>query len=340
TWRDASGHSHTSGTITLLPRVAAPLTTVTLQANGQASATSPSHQNLALRDSGSAVARVLAGQRERALPTSRRLGLGAGGAKAHARFGEDPPPATAARLGFVTLSLVESLLHADFRREALQAALPPADPTGFVPTILNEPYTPKVQEITLDYTAQSDDSRLADPAPAALTDTDVQFFQVDALGLAREQAWLNTQRPWAPAGPINLLPAHPTASADPLATPQTLQWSVLADNAWRTLAPGELSLDTTQHLRHSGLVACVLPPETTTAHTRAPAGLVWLRACIPAEPRAACDVIAVHPNALEVQFVDQGNDPLRLQAPLPASSIGKLIPPLAAIKSVAQPFAS
>jgi len=193
----------------------------------------------------------------------------------------------------------------------------------------------------------------------------VQFFQVDALGLAREQAWLNTQRPWAPAGPINLLPAHPTAgelliglsgvqagdslslllqlaegSADPLATPQTLQWSVLADNAWRTLAPGELSLDTTQHLRHSGLVACVLPPETTTNHTRAPAGLVWLRACIPAEPRAACDVIAVHPNALEVQFVDQGNDPLRLQAPLPASSISKLIPPLAAIKAVAQPFAS
>ncbi len=368
TWRDVNGAAHTSATITLLPRVAAQLTTVTLQANGQASASSPSQQNLALRDSGSAVARVLAGQRERALPTSRRLATSTGSTgstKAHARFGEAAPPTTPARQGFVTLSLVESLLHGDFRREALLAALPPADPTGFVPTILNEPYTPKVLEITLDYCAQSDDSRLADPAPAALTDTDVQFFQVDALGLAREQAWLNSQRPWAPAGPITLLPAHPAAaelliglsgvqagdsvslllqlaegSADPLATPQTLQWSVLADNAWRNLAPGELSLDTTGHLRRSGLLACVLPPETTTAHTRAPAGLVWLRAAIAADPGAACDVIAVHPNALEVQFVDQGNDPQRLGTPLPAGSISKLSQPLAAIKSVAQPYAS
>ena len=370
TWRDEGGSSHTSSTVALLPRMAAALTTVTINASGSASASSPSAQNRALLDSGSAVARVRADRRERAQPVTRIGRVGGGGELTiRGRFGAAEPPSPTARTGFVTLRLIESLLHADFRREALLAALPPADPTGFVPIILNEPYTPKVQEITLDYTAQSDDSRLDDPLQTALTDTDVQFFQIDALGLAREQAWLSVNRPWAPQGAIPLLPPHTAAaelliglagvqagdslslllqlaegSADPLAAAQTLQWSVLADNAWRVLAPGELSLDTTSELRRSGLVACVLPRETTTAHTRAPAGLVWLRAATPAAPRgngkAACDVIAIHANALEVQFLDQGNDPQRLKSPLPAASISKLKTPLAAIKAIAQPFAS
>jgi hypothetical protein len=308
--------------------------------------------------------------REYAQPVHKRSKTSALGE--HSRFGGTPPAAPTARAGFVTLSLVESLLHGDFRREALQAALPPADEDArktFVPTLLNEPYTPKIQEITLDYAAQSDTSRIADPSLAALTDTDVQFFQIDALGLAREQAWLTQSRPWAPQAAINLLPAHPAAaelliglagvragdavslllqlaegSADPLAAAQKLQWSVLADNAWRALVPGELALDTSSDLRRSGLVACVLPKETTTANSRAPTGLVWLRATTPADPRAACDVIGVLANALEVQFIDQANgqknDPQRLKSPLPAASIAKLKTPLAEIKSISQPFAS
>ena len=238
-----------------------------------------------------------------------------------------------------------------------------------MPTLLNEPYTPKIQEITLAYAAQSDASRIADPALSALTDTDVQFFQIDALGLAREQAWLTLSRPWAPQAAVNLLPAHPAAaelliglagvqagdsvslllqlaegSANPLADAQKLQWSVLADNAWRALVPGELALDTTGDLRRSGLVACVLPKETTTANSRATTGLVWLRATTPAEPQgnttAACDVIGIFANALEVQFADAGNDPQRLKSPLPAAHITQLKTPLPTVKSIAQPFAS
>ena len=378
TWRDATGASHTSSTVTLLPRNATPLTRLVISASGAASVCTPAERNLALHASGSAKAHERAESRERAQPVHRRSKASAHAE--HSRFGGTPAfsnnASPSARAGFVTLSLVESLLHGDFRREALQASLPPADIEArktYVPTLLNEPYTPKIQEITLDYAAQSDDSRLADPQLSALTDTDVQFFQIDALGLAREQAWLTQSRPWAPQSAINLLPAHPAAaelliglsgvtagdsvslllqlaegSADPLAAAQKLQWSVLADNAWRTLVPGELALDTTSDLRHSGLIACVLPKETTTANSRAPTGLVWLRASTPAEPdgnsKAACDVIGVFANALEVQFVDQAsgqkNDPQRLKTPLPAARITKLKTPLAAVKSITQPFAS
>ena len=269
----------------------------------------------------------------------------------------------------MTVTLVEDLLHTDFPGDAARAATPPSVPlpagTPFTPRILNAPYTPKVQELTLDYAAESDDSRIDDPAQAAFTDTAVQFFQIDALGLAREQAWLNAGRPWAPQGGIGLLPAHAAAAellvglqgvragdpvsllfqvaeatADPLAAAQKLQWSVLADNAWRTLAPGELRVDDTRSLRASGLLGFVLPRETTTSNTRLPAGVVWLRAATPAAPRAACDLIGVHANAIEVVFADQGNDPQRLALALPAGSIKKLKVPLASVKSVAQPYAS
>ncbi len=371
TWRDVTGASHTSSTVTLLPRLAVPLTQITINASSAINSTpTPATRNLALHASGSAKAHQRAESREYAQPVHRSSKASASGE--HSRFGgtsaSSNTTAPIARAGFVTLSLVESLLHGDFRREALQAALPPANVEArktFVPTLLNEPYTPKIQEITLDYTAQSDASRIADPTLAALTDTDVQFFQIDALGLAREQAWLTVNRPWAPQAAVNLLPAHPAAaelliglagvqagdsvslllqlaegSADPLAAAQKLQWSVLADNAWRTLVPGELALDTTCDLRRSGLVACVLPRETSTANSRAPAGLAWLRATTPAEPGAACDVIGVFANALEVQFADGGNDPQRLRSPLPAARITRLTTPQSAVKSITQPFAS
>ena len=143
---------------------------------------------------------------------------------------------------------------------------------------------------------------------------------------------------------VSLLLQLAEGSANPLADAQKLQWSVLADNAWRALVPGELALDTTGDLRRSGLVACVLPKETTTANSRATTGLVWLRATTPAEPQgnttAACDVIGIFANALEVQFADAGNDPQRLKSPLPAAHITQLKTPLPTVKSIAQPFAS
>ncbi|MEX8520240.1 MAG: hypothetical protein AB3X44_17150 [Leptothrix sp. (in: b-proteobacteria)] len=361
-WQDASGAAHASASVTLLPRLAGP-TTIQINASGTASAYSPAAQAQALQWSGSAMAKLRAGGLMLAQPvrmTAWPVALLSSGL-----FATVQPVAAAARAGFVTLTLVEDLLHGDFRRDALAAATPPADPTGFVPKILNTPYAPKVQEITLDYSAHSDDSRIGEPTQAAFTDTELQFFQIDALGLAREHAWLATTRPWAPQGAVRLLPPHPAAgewciglagvgagdsvslllqvaegSANPLVAAQKLQWSVLADNAWRPLGAGEVVLDTTHDLRKSGLLACVLPAATTTDNSRAPAGLAWLRAAIPLEPSAACDLIGVHANAIEVVFVDQGNDPQRLAQPLPAGSIAKLATPLAALKSVSQPYAS
>lgn len=363
-WQDASGTPHHSGTVALLARRPGPTTTLDIDAGGTTATTnSPQVQAVALQWGGSAVASAIGASQIAAFPLAgsalaigpviaSQLGLA--------------PPAPAARAGFVTIALTEDLLHRDYAHDAAAAATPPKlNSPNFEPQVLNPPVTLKVQELTLDYAAQSDASPIGTATQAAFTGTTVQFFQVDALGVAREHAWLSQQRPWAPQGAVTLLPRHPEAgelliglsgvepgdevslllqaaegSADPLAVPQTVQWSVLADDAWRPLGSGELVLDTTNQLRTSGLIGAALPRETTTTHARCPAGRVWLRASVPAAPRAACDLLAVHANALEVVFTDQGNDPARLAAPLPAKSIAKAKTPLASLKALQQPYAS
>lgn len=263
------------------------------------------------------------------------------------------------RAGYITLSLKTDLLHVAWRSEAV-AALIAKQPA------LAEPWTPKLQSISLNYTAQSGTAHLDDERSAAFSDAAIEFFHVDAFGVAREHLWLNRARPWADQGAPSLLPPHPAAgelligiagsaagaplsllfqvadgSADPQAASQTLAWSVLADNAWRPLASGtELTLDTTRSLRTSGIVAINLPAETTTDNTRMPSGLVWLRAAIPAQPGAACRLVGVHCNAVEVAFEHRGNAASHLASALPAGSIARFLVPPAGLKGLAQPYAS
>lgn len=343
TWVDASGVPKSTAPLNLMQRVD-DVTTLHPPVSGTAPVVSAGERQRALWSSGTLAGLRVA--RNQALRFPLR------------RSAPQIAPATP-RAGFVTLTLVEDFLHADYRRESIQNLL------KCPPVVINEPYAPKVQEIALDYVAESDVSRLDQPLQAAFTDTEVQFFHVDAFGSSREHAWLAEQRPWAPQRALSLLPVHADAgqlliglsalaggdsvslllqaaqgSADPGAHPQTIGWSVLADNAWRELTPAEIALDTTRGLRTSGLVSLALPRETSTIHTRLPAGLVWLRATIPAEPRAACDLVGVHANAIEVAFTDQGNDPARLAKALAAGSISKLKTPVPEVKAVAQPYAS
>jgi len=55
---------------------------------------------------------------------------------------------------------------------------------------------------------------------------------------------------------------------------------------------------------------------------------------------AVCTLQAVMTQALQATFVDKGNDPGFLAAPLAAGTIAKLSAPVAQVKSVAQPFPS
>lgn len=298
----------------------------------------------ALRNSGSAAGRLLAQLEERLH---------------HKRSEEKPVPATV-RPGVITLSLLTDLLHNDYRTDAVTNLLLAK------PVVIKEPYTPKLKELTLSYDAESGLTPLNKGGQKDFVTSDLAFYHVDVFGVAREHLWLTHQRKWARQRSVTLMPRHTAAgelfiglsgvvagepvslllqvqegSADPLAHTQDVRWAALADNAWHALTPGpDLPLDTSNSLRRSGIVQIVLPDSVTTDNTRLPAGLVWLRAAIPAEPRAACNLVAVHTNAVEVAYVEQGHGAAHLADGLPAGKITRFKSPLAQVKALSQPYAS
>ncbi|MBQ0946126.1 baseplate J/gp47 family protein [Ideonella sp. 4Y16] len=307
-----------------------------------------------LLQSGSGQARLQAERAMQAQPV-RRLQL-------HLR-GQSP----AVPAGQIALELDgEDFLHTAHRQQAVAHLLSQIrDPDAPPVQPLNEPYTPQLRGLSLDYTAASARCALDQADEASLSGADLAFYQVDAFGPVREHAWLRATLPWAPQGAPGLLPAHPHAlelcigldalapgdavsllcqvedgSADPEAPSPRIAWSVLCDTQWRPLGAAELALDTTAHLRRSGLVQLTLPPETSREHTRQASGLVWLRACWLTPAGSAARLRLVASNGVEVRADAAPHDPARFALPLPAGSIGKLVTPMAAVQGVAQPFES
>jgi hypothetical protein len=305
----------------------------------------PVSRLFALRFAGSGLARKLAHRIALAQPI-------------HQRDIDVPPPG--ARSGYITIALIDDFLHGDYRKETIANAL-----RGTSGLVLNEPYTPKVQSISLYYEAQSEKVSISGNDPDCFTTSGVQFFHVGCFGQRREHAYLRSQTDPNLDRSVPLLPDYPNegefligfsgagagdslsvliqvadGSADPDLEPQKVEWSVLCNNYWRALTPQELALDTSNNLRACGIVSIRLPQETSTEHTWMPTGRVWLRAGIKKNSAAACQLLSVAANAVEVRFADQCNDPGHLSAPLAAGSIARLKTPRAEVKSVSQPYAS
>lgn len=272
---------------------------------------------------------------------------------------QEPPPPAAARPSFVTLTLIDDFLHADYRKETLERARNRSS------VLLNEPYTPTVQEINLQYSAKHPLINLADPSDAAFAAAaDLQFFHVGAFGARREHAFMRQQLDWVADSQLGLLPVYPDegecligvagagagesihlliqvaeGSADPGLTAQPVAWSVLCGNQWRRVAPDELILDTTRGLRASGIVGILLSRQTTADNTWLPAGLVWLKASVRQGSAATCLVEDVAANAVElVRQWPAAQQPLI--ATLAAGTIAKMQAPPAGVKKVMQPHAS
>lgn len=270
-----------------------------------------------------------------------------------------PPPAP--RSGFVTVALVEDFLHADYRRETMEQARKTSGAK-----VLSEPYTPMVQEITLAYAAQSPVADLTrDDQDAFAASLDLQFFHIGAFGQRREHPFLRRDLAWVAEKKISLLPNHPDegefiigvdgviaggsihlllqvaeGSADPELSAQAVRWSVLCDNHWRAVAPEEMALDTTRGLRASGIVGIVLSRSTSNDNSWLPAGPVWLKAAVNKGSAAACKLLAVHANAVEVVRLWPESVVAPSVETLAPGSIAKLLTPPATFKQITQPYAS
>lgn len=261
--------------------------------------------------------------------------------------------------GFVKLELTGADFgHKDYplsvTQQVVQAVI---DET--VPAIVNEPYTPTVKEIALNYTSSVSISFPNDET--AFNDRIEQFYHVQPFGVCEMHPFtfvpstssLNLLPQFndegnlyigvsglKPAQVLNVLFKVADGSANPDLNTQPVKWSYMVRNQWVEFPTLKVLADGTKGLLNSGIVIFDVPSEATSDNTVLTPGLHWIRASVENESGAVCDLINLHAQAVTATFADKGNDPEHLRQALPAETIAKLRESDARFSSVTQPYAS
>ena len=271
------------------------------------------------------------------------------------------------RRGFIVLTLDRSFLHAEYRQQSVTKMLERIRDSRVA--LLQEPYTPAIQRLSLSYAAHTTDVRVSSTSAGDFADLDVQLFHVGPFGQMRDHGHQraalgfvsDTRVPLVPAyegrgelliglsgltagDSVSILFQVAEGSADPDVPAERPEWFVLGDNYWKKLGAAEVVRDTTNLLLTSGIVTFVIPKEATTANTIMPAGLIWLKATVSRErdPDATCQLVGAIANAVEVQFVMDSEDAAaaHLATALPQGSIARLVTSIGPVSKVRQPYPS
>lgn len=261
-------------------------------------------------------------------------------------------PATFARRGLFRLRLLDSFGHEDFAARLTQAV---RDETA----LPSPPWTPELEKCSLDYEAESDEVSLEDSA--SYQDRELRFFHLGPFGQREEHRAVREASGvgamprllpefassgelllgfsgLVPGASVSLLFLLEEGTANPLAKPPVVRWSVLGRNHWQPLQDGDVVVDNSGLLR-SGVIRLVIPLAATLTSTFLEPGLLWLRATVEGDPAGVCRLLQILPNGVPVARLA---DPAAMAAAfvLPAASLAAAVPPLPPVKSVLQPVAS
>lgn len=240
--------------------------------------------------------------------------------------------------------------------------------------IPNEPYTPQMKELTLDYVSEqlfeSEHDKFFHvlpfgnyetlPVPNDKTDekvvtdekiVDTQFLlpqfvvehkeQEGSLFIEQEGFLFIGLSKFSAGSNISLLFKVAESSGDTsLEYPKDINWCYLSDNEWIKLDQVNILADTTNDLRTTGIIEFEIPKYATDDDTLMPSGYHWLRASVDENSQAVNKLIDLKAQALVAVFADRGNDPNHLAEPLNAKTISKLEFGLSQVKSITQPYAS
>lgn len=231
---------------------------------------------------------------------------------------------------------------------------------GLIP---NEPYTPQINSITLNYKAK-ESIDLQDIHNFEQRTTKVfhiyPFGHKEVHKKLEEPLYLLPQfestvddiqqedegelyigvSKLEPQQNISLFFQVAEGSSDPVLTKEEVNWSYLSQNTWLPFQKDEIMSDTTNGLITSGIITFAIPKEANKDNTVLPAKLHWLRASVHQNSRAVSDMIDIQAQAVQASFTNNDNDPYFLAQSLPKETISKLQVKDAAVKTVTQPYAS
>lgn len=212
--------------------------------------------------------------------------------------------------------------------------------------IPNEPWTPVIKEISLDYTATATitDIDLIHLYPYEGTYKKEELEQTPSLlpTFCDEGTLFLGLKNLLPGSNVNILFQLAEATADSELESEEVHWFYLENNQWKMLRPGfEVLDDATRGLTSSGIIKFALPANMSSENTILPRGLHWIKAAIPANSRSVSDTLGIHTQAVQATFTNQEeNDKLRMAKDLQAGSIAKLKEADASVKKVNQPYDS
>jgi hypothetical protein len=272
--------------------------------------------------------------------------------------------------GFLRLELaVVDFGHQDFQNSFAIQAIKAAKATGATGDkvddypLPNEPYTPVISEISLNYKSVVNIPLVNNVAvndEAVFNDRIDQFFHIEPFGVAENHPFVNVEAPdltllpvyndegslyigisdLKPSQTLSVLFKVAEGSADPDLERQPVIWSYMVNNEWKKFPVLKIISDSTNGLLTSGIIVFDISKLATSNNTLFTSGLHWLKASVEKDSSAICDMIALRTQAVTAVFADNGNDPDHLLQSLPAETIKELVNSNAAIEKAEQPYAS
>ncbi|MCG2418342.1 baseplate J/gp47 family protein [Aequorivita sp. F47161] len=254
---------------------------------------------------------------------------------------------TTGKNGPIKLSLNQSFLHTLFPKVYALALSTEED------TVLpNEPYTPIIEKIVLDYSA-SQEIEFGNSATENLEK--IQLFHEHPFGQAQTEETLlptycaggelyigleNTEALQQVQLLFQLLEGTENPLTESFSANEKIKWAVLSNNSWMELSSEYLLGNTTDNFLKNGIVTITIPREATGNNTLLPSGMVWLRAKSNKHFDAVCRFINIHAQVITATFNNKENDLSHLENGLPSNTISKLTERDSSIKKVIQPYNS
>ena len=211
-----------------------------------------------------------------------------------------------------------------------------------------EPYTPKVKEVSLEYSASSEvnfsnseEGKLVHISPYGhkdISDVDAPISLLPDYGNEGE-LYIGVDK-HVSGQTLSVLFQVAEGTADPLVEKQDVQWYYL--NKTDDWAPfkKENIVDGTNGLIKSGIITFSVLKEAGETNTLMGEQVHWLKAIMAEKTQAACKLINIKAQAAVAQYFDYKNESNYFKNILPAGTISKLVVSESAIKKIEQPYSS
>ena len=220
--------------------------------------------------------------------------------------------------------------------------------------IPNEPYTPTIEGISLDYTATADRSRIdfLHLLPFDQNHRVIEAGEESTLfyDLSDEGSLYVGLENYTPGNTLHLFFQLAEATSDTESLPADLEWYYLKGNEWIALFEGSHILeDETQSFTRSGIVTLTIPNDASSTNSTilpdrsadAPEEIIWIKVNAQENVASLSEAIAVFPQAVKAtRILLPTSDTSTLDTGLEIGSISKLQTPDARVKGLLQPAQS